>query len=218
MPDLMFEILGAEPDRYAAAPALQFKLHITNRDDSEAIHSILLRTQIQIEPTRRLYQDEERAALVDLFGEPARWNQTLRTMVWTHVSHNVGPFMDHTTIDLTVPCTFDFNVAATKFFAGLEQGEAPLLFQMSGTIFYASADNTLQVAQIPWTTETRFRLPVRAWSEMMEVYYPNCVWLNLRRDAFDELYQYKTQHGIPTFEAAIEHLLNRKGKGPDHET
>jgi hypothetical protein len=42
---------------------------------------------------------------------------------------------------------------------------------------------------------------------MMDTYYPNSVWINLHRDSFELLYRYKIQHGIPTWEQALEHLL-----------
>jgi len=42
---------------------------------------------------------------------------------------------------------------------------------------------------------------------MMDSYYPNTVWLNLRRDAFERLSQYKMRHGIPTWEEALESML-----------
>ena len=45
------------------------------------------------------------------------------------------------------------------------------------------------------------------WREMMDSYYPNSVWLKLRRDVFERLYQYKMQHGIPTWEQALESML-----------
>ena len=38
----------------------------------------------------------------------------------------------------------------------------------------------------------------------MDTYYPNSAWLCLRRDIFERLYEYKTRHGIPTWEAALE--------------
>jgi hypothetical protein len=56
-------------------------------------------------------------------------------MLWTNTSVLVPAFAGATTIDLPVDCTFDFNVAATKYFAGMEEGEAPLLLLFSGTIF-----------------------------------------------------------------------------------
>ena len=61
-------------------------------------------------------------------------------------------------VDLPVPCSFDFNVAATKYFYGLEGGEVPLAFLFSGTVFYRDADDFLQMEQIPWSKEAEYRL------------------------------------------------------------
>ncbi|MBA3767206.1 MAG: hypothetical protein H0W99_09505 [Acidobacteria bacterium] len=207
MPDLDFQVEGAESVAHAAAPLLVFKLRIASKDANEAIHSVALRCQIQIEATRRSYNEKEQKRLLDLYGEPERWAQTLRTTLWTHASVIVTPFTGSTIVELPVPCTFDFNVAATKYFAGLEDGEVPLCLLFSGTIFYETAEGALQISQISWEKEAKYRLPVRVWQEMMDFYYPNSVWLSLRRDAFDLLYQYKMRRGIPTWEQALERLL-----------
>ena len=207
MPDLNFQVESAEALPFAAAPLLIFKLRVTNADAGEPIQTVALRCQIQIEPTRRRYDSQEQERLLDLFGEPERWGQTLRTMLWTHASIVVTPFTGSTVVDLPVPCTFDFNVGAAKYFAGLEDGEVPLCLLFSGTIFYETDDGTLQVAQISWEKETKYRLPVRVWREMMDHYYPNSAWLCLRRDVFDRLYQHKMRRGIPTWEQTIESLL-----------
>src|SRR6185295_14860823 len=114
---------------------------------------------------------------------------------------------DSVLVDLPVACTFDFNVAAAKYFAGLDDGEVPLNLMFSGTIFYEPAGAALQVEQIPWDREAKYRLPVRVWQEMMNIYYPNLAWLALRRDVFDRLHLYKMVRGIPTWEQAIESLL-----------
>jgi len=53
----------------------------------------------------------------------------------------------------------------------------------------ADGEGNLQVAPIPWDKEARFRLPVKAWHEMMDIYYPNGAWLCLRRDVFERIYQ-----------------------------
>jgi len=119
----------------------------------------------------------------------------------------VTPFQGSTLVELPVPCTFDFNVAATKYFAGLEEGEVPLLMLFSGTVFYEATDGALQVSQISWEKEAKYRLPVRVWQEMMDFYYPNSAWLSLRRDVFDRLAQYKMRRGIPTWEQALESML-----------
>jgi hypothetical protein len=106
-----------------------------------------------------------------------------------------------------VPCTFDFNIAATKFFHGVESGDIPLCFLFSGTVFYDRGDGAAQVSPISWSKEARFRLPVEVWRDMMETYYPNTAWLCLRKDVFERLYAYKVRHGIPTWEVAMERLL-----------
>jgi hypothetical protein len=207
MPDLNFDVEKAEVLPHAASPVLVFKLRITNRLADEPIHNVMLRCQIQLEVTRRRYSEADQARLRDLFGEPERWGDTLRNMLWTHTSAVVPPFTGSTLIDLRVPCTFDFNVAATKYFAGLDDGEVPLALLFSGTIFYAASHGGLQVAQISWDKEAHYRLPVLVWKAMMDAYYPNTAWLCLRRDVFERLFRYKMQHGLPTFEQALENLL-----------
>lgn len=207
MPDLSFQVESAEPQRFAAAPTLLFKLRISNSVPDEAIQSVALRCQIQLEVTRRQYNAEDQSRLRDLFGEPHRWGQTLKNMLWTHASVVAPAFQGSTAVDLPVPCTFDFNVAATKYFHGLSGGDVPLTFLFSGTVFYADAHGTLQVAPIPWDKEARFRLPIKAWNEMMDIYYPNTAWLCVRRDVFERLYQYKISNAIPTWEETLEALL-----------
>lgn len=110
-------------------------------------------------------------------------------------------------VDLPVTCTFDFNVAATKYFSGVEGGEIPLLLQFSGSVFYAAADGALQVDRIPWDREAKYSLPVAVWQEMMDSYYPNTAWLTVRRDVFERLLEYKSRHGIPTWEQTLESML-----------
>jgi hypothetical protein len=209
--DLNFTVDGAEQQPHSAAPLLIFKLRIaetTTDEEPTTIPAIALRCQIRIEPTRRRYAPAEQKQLLDLFGEPDRWGQTLRSALWTHASVVVRPFTGSTVVDLPVPCSFDFNVAATKYFHALEDGEVPLCLLFSGTIFYTAEDGYLQVSQIPWEKEANFRLPVSVWKEMIDLYYPNSAWLCLGRDAFDRLYRFKSNQGIPTWEQAIERLVD----------
>jgi hypothetical protein len=207
MPDLSFKVESAVPVPFAAIPTLAFNLRIANAIAGEAIHTIALRCQIQIEATRRRYTVEEQRNLLDLYGEPDRWSKTLRSLLWTLASAVVPGFEGSTLTDLLVPCTFDFNVASTKYFEGLTGGDIPLRLMFSGTVFYAGEDGALQVAPISWEQETTFKLPQSVWRQMMDSYYPNSAWLSLRRDVFDRLYQYKMQHGIPTWEQALERVL-----------
>jgi len=215
MPEIDFEVTGTEAVPFAAAPLLNLKLRLTNKDADEQIQNVMLRCQINLEVTRRQYNDEEKRRMFDLFGEPERWGQTLKTMLWTHANVVVQPFAETILVDLPVPCTFDFNVAATKFFGGLEGGEVPLLLLFSGTMFYRDGFGDLQVGQISWDKEAQFRLPVKVWQEMMEHYYPNSAWLNLRRDVFEKLQNYKMRRGMPTFEQALESLLRDEEIKPE---
>jgi hypothetical protein len=209
VPDLSFDVEKVEAVPFAAAPTLSFKLRVVNADREEQVHTVALRCQIMIEPTRRHYGPEEQERMLDLFGEPERWGQTLRSMLWVHASAVVPSFAASAVVDLQVACSFDFNVAATKYFAGLENGEVPLNLLFSGTVFYEAESGALQVAQIPWHKEARYRLPVKVWKEMMDLHYPNTAWLCLRRDVFDRLYRYKINRGLVTWEQAIESLLLR---------
>jgi hypothetical protein len=211
MIDLHFEVAGAKAVPFAAAPQLVFKLLVTQPGQAGAkpppIHSIALRCQIRIEPARRHYKPAEQERLADLFGGPERWGQTLRAMLWTHAAAQVPPFTDRVIVDMPVPCTFDFNVAATKFFYALDDGDVPLSLLFSGTIFYEAEVGGLHIVQIPWDNETSYRLPVQVWKDMIDQYYPNSAWLCLQRGVFDQLYRYKRRQGMATWEQALESLL-----------
>ncbi|HEX4169606.1 MAG TPA: DUF6084 family protein [Bryobacteraceae bacterium] len=210
MPNLNFAVESAHAVPFAAAPTIAFQLRLANAIPGESIHSIALRCQIQIEAQKRHYAPGERALLGDLFGEPERWSRTLRPLLWTHVNVTVPEFVGSTTVSLPVACTFDFNVAAAKYFYALEGGEVLLNFQFSGTVFYPAEDGALQIAQIGWDKEAKFRLPVQVWRDMMDVYYPDGAWLRLQRDVFDRLYEYKRSLGLATWEEAIERLLPKE--------
>jgi Family of unknown function (DUF6084) len=212
MPDLNFVVLDAEPLTFAAAPTLAFKLRIASPNPEEVIHTIALRCQVQLAAPRRAYSPEEKARLLDVFGEPGRWGETLRNLLWTHISVVVPGFVGETVIDLPVSCTYDFEVVGTKYFAALEDGEVPLLLLFSGTIFYPGEDGQLQVEQISWSKEARFQMPISCWQGMIAHYYPNTAWLRLHKDVFEQLYAYKARHGLPTWEDTVAHLLQASAR------
>src|SRR5437660_562475 len=103
MIDLNFQVEGAEPERIAAAPLLRFKLRVNERLPSgvppTSIHAVALNCQLRIEPGRRRYEPREQARLLDLFGTPERWGQTLRPLLWTHAGVVVRPFAGATEVD-----------------------------------------------------------------------------------------------------------------------
>jgi hypothetical protein len=207
MPELKIAVHSATVVPFAASPTLAFRLHVANTDPLETIYTAVLRCQIRIEVARRQYSAADQTRLRDLFGEPERWGQTLRELLWTNTSVVIPQFAGSSDVDLQVPCTFDFSVATTKYFNGLDNGDIPLRLMFSGSVFYRDAAGALTVAPISWNEEATFRLPVKIWQDMMDAYYPNSAWLCLRRDVFEDLQRFKTERGIPTWEQTFELML-----------
>lgn len=210
MLDLDFAVDGAEMVPLAAAPLLAFKLRLTNPAPATPVQNVMLNCQIRIEATRRRYGPGEHERLVELFGAPERWSRTLHSILWTHATVLAPPFERECAVDLPVPCSYDFNIAATKYCYGLEDGEVPLLLLFSGSVFYRDADGRLQIGQIARTKEAAYRLPVRVWQAMMDHYYPNSAWLRLGRAVFDRLCGYKRERGLATWEDTLDDLLDMR--------
>ncbi len=211
MVDLDFTAEGAEVEPYAIAPTLLLKVRVTNRTPAVTVENVSLLCQVRIEATRRSYAAADHERLGELFGEVHRWSDTLRSMLWTHTSVQVPGFETDRVVNLPVECSYDFNVAATKYFYGLEGGEVPLVLLFSGTVFYRDAEGgSLQMDQISWSKETAYRLPVRLWQDMMDRYYPNSAWLRIDRDVFDAIYRYKRDRGFTTWDKALLSLLEKQ--------
>jgi len=203
--ELSFAIAGARAEPYAAAPLLSLRLRVAETS-GVPVHAITLSVQVRIEPQQRRYDARESGALVELFGPPERYGDTLRTLLWTHVSATVLAFEDETELDLAVPCSYDFDVAANKYLRALEDGEIPLVVQFSGTVFVRADDGGVAAELVPWSCEARYRLPVAVWRATMDAFFPNSAWIRIDRDTFDELYAFKCAGGFPTWEAALARL------------
>jgi hypothetical protein len=203
LPQLAFAVESAEAVRFAAAPTVAFTLRITS---DRPVRSLSLNAQLRIAPARRRYSDRDQERLVELFGPPERWGETLRTFRWTQATVHVGPFEGDTAVELTAPCTYDLEVATAKYFYALEDGDVPLEFLFSGTMFF-TVGGALRTAQIPWECEAAYRMPVRAWKEAIERHFPGSAWLRVRDDVFERLVGYKARHALPTWEATFDDLL-----------
>lgn len=204
MAELDFKIEDVEVELFAAVPTLLFGLRIIAR---MPIRNIALRCQIRIEPTRRGYEAEDQERLRELFGEKQRWGQTLRSFLWEHVDVPVPAFEGECSLKMPVLCSHDFNIAATKYFYGLGDGDAPLSFLFSGTIFYDDAEGRLQIGPIDWSRQANFALPVASWRALMAQYYPETTWLRIRNDLFDRLYRYKRENGFIDLDLALDSLI-----------
>ncbi|WP_068272948.1 DUF6084 family protein [Aldersonia kunmingensis] len=204
-----FAVLGMKPEPYAVAPILSARIGIASVGD-EPVHAIALRAQVRIEPYRRTYTDEEGAGLHDLFGPRERWRDTQRSFLWMHCTTMVPGFNGGSEIDLPMPCTYDFEVSATKYLHALREGTVPLIFLFSGTVFIRGATG-FAIQQIPWDREDKFDMPVSVWEELVDAHFPNSGWVRLSHETLDALAAYKSGHGMLGFDDAVNALLAREG-------
>jgi hypothetical protein len=203
--ELVFDCVDARAERYAAAPTLVLVLRVAETTGL-AVSAIALRCQIRIQPQRRRYEPAEADRLQDLFGEPQRWSETLKPLQLATVAAMVPAFRNTVELELPVPCTYDLEVASTRYFDALNGGEVPLLLLFSGTVF-AQGESGLTVDQVPWHKECVYRLPARVWREMMDAHFPNSAWLRLDRETVEALGRFKSERALPTWEDTVRLLL-----------
>jgi hypothetical protein len=206
VPQLDFAVLGANRLERAAQPTLAFALRIDA--GGAAVRSVLLDAQIQIAARRRAYDGAVHERLFELFGPVRDWGTTLRTLLWTRLTAVVPPFSGSTEIALHVPCSYDLEVLASKYLDALDGGDVPLEFLFSGTVFQAGPGGLLQAARISWEQDAEYRLPVSVWRETMEHHFRDTAWLRLRKDRFDRLAAFKASRALPTWEDAVDALLD----------
>ncbi|MET8170640.1 DUF6084 family protein [Streptomyces sp. NPDC005329] len=216
MTEFSFACTGVRADRYAAGPTLVFRLRVTAADDAR-VHALALRCQIRIEPARRGYEPAEADGLADLFGERSRWGSTLLPVQFAQISLMVPGFTGETEADLVVPCTYDMDIAASRYLDALTSGEVPLLMLFSGTAF--TGEGGFRVEPVPWDREAAFRMPVETWREMVEQHFPGCGWIRLPRDTMDALLAYRSRRALPSWDATLKALLDDGGSAdpPRHD-
>jgi hypothetical protein len=208
--DLVFDCTNAGADPYAVAPTVVFRLKISETT-GQPIGGIALRAQFRIEPLKRRYSDTEAARIGDLFGERERWSDTMKPVQFATVAQMVPAFSGSIELDIPIPLTYDFEVATAKYFHGLEDGEIPFIILFSGTTFL-DVEGALSIEQIPWHKETSYRLPVSVWHQCMDLHFPGCAWLRLRKDTLDNLMRFKSRLTLPTWDETFEALLRQAGE------
>ncbi len=205
MTDTSYTVLDVAAEPYSLTPLLTARIGITSSDD-EPIQAIALRCQLRIEPLRRNYSDEEAAGLADLFGPRERWANTQRTFLWQHSTAMVPGFTNVTEVSLPLECTYDFEVAASKYLHALRDGTIPLQFLFSGTVF-ERGERGFAVRLVSWESEARYDLPVAVWRDLIKRHYPNAGWVRLGHDTVDALAAYKSARGMLDFDEAVTTLL-----------
>ncbi|WP_216893235.1 DUF6084 family protein [Nocardia alni] len=205
-----FAVLDIRPEPYAVTPILSARVGITSVGD-DPVHAIALRAQVRIEPGRRGYTEAEGEGLLDLFGSRERWAQTQRSFLWMHCATTIPGFGGGAEVDLPMSCTYDLEVAGSKYLHALREGTVPLLFLFSGTVFIRGSQG-FAIQQIPWDREDRYEMPVSVWRDLMAAHFPNAGWLRLREDTLAALTAYKAEHGLLGFDDTVERLLTAAGE------
>ncbi len=215
MTELSFTCLDVKPEAYAMAPTLLFRLRV-DAAGGQRVRAIALRCQIRIEPQRRGYSEHEAERLIELFGERGRWGDTLKPFQFANTSTVVASFTGSIEVEVSVPCSYDMEVAAGRYFHGLEGGEIPFILLFSGTVF-GDGEKGLWIEQVPWHAETRFQMPVARWQEMVDQHFPGTGWLRLRRDTIDALAEFRATRTLPSWDdtviAALDATRQRTAEG-----
>jgi hypothetical protein len=205
MPELAFTVVDIVPEPYAVTPTLLARVRVEERT-GERVHALALRAQVRIQPQRRRYDDTEEQALLDLFGDRSRFAQTLRPFLWLHTSTVAQGFTGSTEITLPLPCTYDFEVSGTTYLHALRDGEVPLLFLFSGTVFTRGTTG-FSVAQVPWDQEASYRLPVAVWRDLMAEVFPGSEWVRMSRETVEALAHLRHVRGLTSWDAVVSTLL-----------
>jgi hypothetical protein len=203
-----FDVVDVFAEPYAADPQLTARLRI-HEATGQTVHAIALRCQVRIEPQRRRYEEVDESGLRALFGDRDRWADTLKPFLWMQASAMVQGFTGVTEVDLPLPCTYDFDVTASRYLHGVGAGVVPLTLLFSGTVFTRGTTG-FGVEQVPWDCEASYQLPVAVWKQMIASYFPSTGWIRLDHDVISELADHKARHGLTSWEETVRSLLDAR--------
>nr|WP_240969200.1 DUF6084 family protein [Streptomyces sp. HNM0575] len=212
LPDLDFAVNGARAVRDAAVPTLAFRLAVS-RTGGGRVRSVSLVTDVRIAVAHRGYERADRLVMARLFGQPEQWATSMRPLTWARVSTVVPAFDEQTETDLPVPCSRDMDLAVTSYFHGVRDGEVPLDFLFSGTVFHDGPDGRLRTAQISWSKDAAWRLPAELWHEATGRYDRGTSWLPLSSGTYGRLTAHRDRHALTGWDETVADLLARAGTG-----
>ncbi len=208
-----FEITDCAHVAFAATPTMLFSIRATD-SSGLTIQSIALSAQVMIDPARRGYDPGTRERLAELFGPPASWAPSTSGLAWARVATAVPGFAGATVFGLEVPCTYDLEVAAAKYFQAVREDGVPLSFHFTGNVFYrgpapepSAPPGPIQVAPIAWSTSSQFTMPVGAWRAMIADHYPGGGWIRISHETLAALNERRAGRGLADFDACVAELL-----------
>lgn len=203
-----FEVVGATHVPFAATPTMRFDA-VATEPGGVPVQSIALTVQVMIDPARRGYDERTRARLAELFGPPAGWAPSTSGLPWARVGAVVTAFTGSTTFAIEVPCTYDLEVAAAKYFYAVHDGQVPLSFHFNGSVFYHGdgPGRPLQVVPVSWSTSAQYQMAVEAWRTMIAEHYPGGGWIRLSDETLAALHERRSARGLASFDDCVRELL-----------
>lgn len=193
---LQFTAREAVAERRSAAPAIRLRVDVLA--PGVKIEALLLRARVQIEPWRRAYDANEKELLREL--------SAAQPLQWIDVAVTVNAFSEQTTFEIPMSCTYDMQVAATKYLTAIDGGAIPVRVFFNGTAFSA-AESGFSAAMLSWDSDCEAFVPIDVWHEAMDACFAGQAWLRVDRSVFDALARYRVHRGFADWDQALEHLL-----------
>jgi len=206
MTTLRFHVSDPSPSSQVATSAVSFRLRIQNEGQAR-VHMLALRCQVQIEPRVSRRSVDEAKHLRAASSHSPLWSRKLRPLLWARVALIVPAFERVTTADLVVPCTYDFQIASTRYLHGVRDDGIPLRFLFTGSIFRLQ-NEAFSVEPVPWDTDATFTLPATVWRTALDRILPHNASLSLRRETLDALLAFRTSRALPTWDDTLDVLLD----------
>ncbi|WP_344267886.1 DUF6084 family protein [Actinomadura napierensis] len=206
VPELALELLGIEPEPFAAAPTLNLRIGL-RRPDGGPVQCVLLTTTVTIATGRRRHDEAERARLIRVIGPSALPDDPAGGLTWARIGVTVPTFRGGTEVTVALPCGHDMQAAADQYLRALNGGAVPLDLAFDGTVFYPGEDGVLRTAQIPCRHRATGELPVARWRSLVDRYYGAVRWLRLDEDRFDRLAAYRARRAHTSFDDTVDELL-----------
>ena len=162
----VFTVLDVEPVPHAATPTLRFHLHVDDPHGPRGPHDRAVDADPDRPGAARRTTPRRARGSSSCSARRSAGRRRRRCSAGRTSTSLVPGFTGATSFALDVPCTYDLEVAASKYFYSLPDGEVPLSFLFNGMVLYAGEHDRLQVAQVPWSCTARWRMPVDAWKRV----------------------------------------------------
>lgn len=201
-----FAVTGAAHLPFAATPTMRFQGAVTEPEGVE-VQSIALTAQVMIDPARRGYDPKTRERLAELFGPPASWAPSTSGLAWARVAATVPGFTGSAAFAIEVPCTYDLEVAAAKYFYAVCEGLIPLSFHFNGNVFYRGERGQMMIVPVSWSSTAQFSMPIATWRAMIAEHYPGGGWIRVDDETLAALNDRRGARGLSSFDACVRELL-----------